>query len=73
METNPAYKHLAYRGSILRHVANLLLQKFVGADGSIPSEIITCECVFYNEREVPPEEIMRFVEELQAQEAETRL
>jgi hypothetical protein len=73
METNPAYKHLAYRGAILRYMANLILQKYVGADGSTPSEIITCEHVFFHEREVPPEEIMRFVEELQAQEAEVRL
>ena len=73
MATNPAYKHLAYRRAILRHMANLILDRFVGAGGREPTQTIICEDVFYEDREIPTVDILEYVEELQEQEQSLKL
>ena len=69
MRTNPAYAEIAYRRSILRHLVNHMLTRFVSRTGQPASEVIVCDEVFREDSEVPDTSIMAFIEELQETEA----
>ena len=73
MKTNEAYAHLAYRRAILRHTINFLMTDAIGGSGIPPKNTIICEDVFFDDREVSPEVVLSFVEELQQEEADIRL
>ena len=62
--TNPAYLELAYRRAIVRHVANFLINRFVGKTGQAPAEVIVSDEVFREDSEVPSQFVLAYAEEL---------
>jgi hypothetical protein len=73
IRTNPAYAYLAYRKAILKHTINYLLSDVVGANGYAPKTTLVCDDVFREDSDVPPEEVLTFVEQLQQEEADLQL
>ncbi len=73
MSTNPAYKELAYRRSILRFMINFMMTDVVGASGAAPKRTIICEDVFDCDKEIGQDTILDFVEELQEIEADLKV
>lgn len=71
--TNPAYAYLAYRRTVLKNTISWLTSEYVGLDGISPRSTLICEEVFRDDSEIPPEEILSFVEELQEEEARVQL
>lgn len=64
-KTNPAYAYLAYRKAVLDHLVFLLHRDYVGLDGLDPKNSILSEDVFNCDAQVPIDEILQFVEEMQ--------
>lgn len=64
VRTNPAYAELAYRRTIIYQTIVLLKRDFVGLD-SDPQKKMICEEVLNADSEVPVENIIQFVEELE--------
>jgi hypothetical protein len=64
VKTNPAYAALAYRRTIIHNTIIYLKREFVGLD-SDPQRKMICEDVLHADSEVPAEEVLQFVEELE--------
>lgn len=62
--TNPAYKAIVYRRTIIHSVIISLKRDYLGVD-SDPEKKMICEEVFSADSEIPTEEILGFVEELE--------
>lgn len=75
MRTNPAYAALAYRKAILDHAINYYLTNCTGANGVPPQSEIVCNDVFAEDRVLPQDVVMEFVEDLQreAQDIQTQM
>jgi hypothetical protein len=73
MRTNEAYAVLAYRKSVIQYISAQLRRKFIAAAGSEPQETLTCEDVFPADAQVPQEEIVEYVMELEREEADLDL
>lgn len=68
--TNPAYAFLAYRRAIIQHVTNLLVRDYTAPMNSEPNKQIYSDDVMRGDEEVPMAEIVRYVEELQQEDAD---
>ncbi len=62
--TNPAYKAIVYRRTIVHNVIISLKRDYLGVD-SDPEKKMICEEVFAADSEIPTEEILQYVEELE--------
>lgn len=71
--TNPAYAYLAYRRATLQHIINLLIRDYVAPNGQAANKQIYSDEVMRGDAEVPMPEIVRFIEELQQEDAELLL
>lgn len=71
--TNPAYAYLAYRRAIMLATINHLRETYTTINGTDPKGTIVCEEVFQADAEVPNDEILQFIEELQEREAHLKL
>lgn len=67
VRTNPAYAALAYRRTIIHNAIILLKREFIGIDAE-PNKRMICEDVLHADSEVPAEEIVQYVEELEAEQ-----
>jgi hypothetical protein len=72
VRTNPAYAALAYRRTIIHNMIILLKREFVGLDAE-PNRKMICEDVLHADSEVPAEEIIQYVEELEQEQHELTL
>lgn len=72
VRTNPAYAALAYRRTIVHNTLIFLKREFIGLDAE-PQRKMICEEVLHADSEVPVEEIVQFVEELERQHHELTL
>lgn len=73
MRTNPAYAALAYQKAVLKYTINFLMENVVAAHGGDPREVIVCEDVFREDSEVPIDNVLSFIENLQEQQADIQL
>lgn len=67
--TNPAYAFLAYRRAIVQHVTNLLVRDYTAPMNSEPNKQIYSDDVMRGDEEVPVAEVVRYIEELQQEDA----
>ncbi len=67
VRTNPVYAALAYRRTVLQNTIIFLKREFVGLDAE-PNKKMICEDVLHADSEVPVEEILQFVEELEQEQ-----
>jgi len=68
MKTNPAYASLAYRKAIVQFVSSSIKTRLLGLTGE-PTERLLCDDVFPVDAEVPAEELVDFIGELNEEEA----
>lgn len=72
VRTNPVYAALAYRRTIIHNTIIMLKREFIGLDAE-PNKKMICEDVLHSDSEVPSEEIIQFVEELEQQQHDLTL
>lgn len=74
IRTNPAYANLAYKKAILDHCVTLLQTEFTRAYGDDePNQFVLSEDVFREDSQVPEEEIIEFISELQERSESIKL
>jgi hypothetical protein len=71
--TNPAYSYLAYRRAVIQHVVHLLVRDYTAPTGQEPAQHIYSDEVMRGDAEVPVNDIIRYIEELQQIDAELLL
>jgi hypothetical protein len=67
-KTNPAYASLAYRKAILQWVSSSIRNRLLGVTGD-PPEALLCDDVFPVDAEVPADELVEYIGELNEEEA----
>lgn len=64
-KTNPAYAHLAHQHAIVSHTIALMQERYLGTDAQDPQDVMYCEGLPRDDSEVPEDEILLFVRDLQ--------
>lgn len=64
-KTNPAYAHLAHQHAIVSHTIALMQERYLGTDAQEPQDVMYCGGLPREDSEVPEDEILLFVRELQ--------